>query len=70
MHEARFYEKLAGEKVRCHLCAHECLIEAGKRGICMVRENQAGTLYSLVYGRIISRHVDPIEKKSFPIRFT
>lgn len=63
MQEARFYEKLADEEVRCHLCAHECAIRPGKRGICMVRENQAGTLYSLVYGKIISRSVDPIEKK-------
>jgi pyruvate formate lyase activating enzyme len=29
----------------------------------MVRENQDGVLYSLVYGRIISGNVDPIEKK-------
>ncbi len=63
MKEAKFYEKLADEKVQCHLCAHECVINPGKRGICMVRENQAGVLYSLVYGKIISQSVDPIEKK-------
>jgi pyruvate formate lyase activating enzyme len=63
MQEARFYEKLTDERAHCHLCAHECIIEPGKRGICMVRENQAGVLYSLVYGRIISQNVDPIEKK-------
>ncbi|MBW1759196.1 MAG: AmmeMemoRadiSam system radical SAM enzyme [Deltaproteobacteria bacterium] len=63
MKEAKFYEKLANEKIQCHLCAHECVINPGKRGICMVRENQAGVLYSLVYGKIISQSVDPIEKK-------
>lgn len=63
MQEARYYEKTEGQKVICHLCAHECPIDPWKRGICMVRENQAGTLYSLVYGKITSRHVDPIEKK-------
>lgn len=63
MHEARFYEKLADDKVQCHLCAHECEIDPGKRGICMVRENQGGVLYSLVYGKIIAQNVDPIEKK-------
>jgi pyruvate formate lyase activating enzyme len=63
MQEARYYEKAEGQKVVCHLCAHECLIGPGKRGICQVRENRAGVLYSLVYGKIISRHVDPIEKK-------
>jgi pyruvate formate lyase activating enzyme len=63
MEEARFYEKQANQRVRCHLCAHECLIEPGKRGICMVRENHGGRLDSLVYGKIVSRSNDPIEKK-------
>lgn len=63
MQEAGYYEKTEDEKVICHLCAHECVILPGKRGICMVRENRAGVLYSLVYGKIVSRHVDPIEKK-------
>lgn len=63
MQEARFYEKLADQKVHCHLCAHECQIDPGKRGICQVRENQDGTLYSLVYGKLISANLDPIEKK-------
>jgi pyruvate formate lyase activating enzyme len=39
------------------------LIGEGKKGICAVRENRDGTLYSLVYRRLISRNVDPIEKK-------
>jgi pyruvate formate lyase activating enzyme len=63
MHEARFFEKLGDDKVKCHLCAHECTIDPGKRGICAVRENREGTLYSLVYGRLISGNADPIEKK-------
>ena len=63
MHIARFFDKLPDDKVQCHLCAHECTIDAGKRGICGVRENRDGTLYSLVYGRLISGNVDPIEKK-------
>jgi len=28
-----------------------------------VRENRGGTLYTLVYGRTIAQHIDPIEKK-------
>jgi len=63
MHEARFFEKRKDGKVKCHLCGHECTIEPGKRGICAVRENRGGTLYSLVYGRLISGNADPIEKK-------
>ncbi|MCF8143789.1 MAG: AmmeMemoRadiSam system radical SAM enzyme [Deltaproteobacteria bacterium] len=63
MKEASLYEKLEEEKVRCFLCNHRCLIKSGARGICGVRENRAGTLMSLVYGKIIARHCDPIEKK-------
>ena len=63
MKEASLYEKKEDKKVRCSLCGHRCLILDGKRGICGVRENQGGTLYSLVYGKLIAVHVDPIEKK-------
>ncbi len=57
------YEKIGDKKVQCNLCAHQCKINEGKKGICLVRENREGTLYTLVYGRTISQHVDPIEKK-------
>ena len=63
MKEALIYEKLADNQVRCNLCAHHCLIGEGRLGICQVRENKNGTLYTLVYGRTISQHIDPIEKK-------
>jgi pyruvate formate lyase activating enzyme len=63
MKEAMFYEKLEGQDVRCSLCAHHCLISEGKRGICGVRENTEGVLYSLVYGKPVSMNIDPIEKK-------
>lgn len=64
MKEARFYENLDG-KVRCRLCNHYCIIKDGKRGICGVRENRDGRLFSLVYGRSIATGVEPIEKKPF-----
>jgi pyruvate formate lyase activating enzyme len=63
MREAMFYEKLEEGKVLCGLCAHHCIIREGKRGICGVRENQGGSLYSLVYGKLVSANIDPIEKK-------
>jgi pyruvate formate lyase activating enzyme len=63
MKEARFYQKLTDDKVRCNLCYHKCIISPGKRGICQARENRQGLLYSLVYGKLIACHVDPIEKK-------
>jgi pyruvate formate lyase activating enzyme len=61
--EAMFYDKLEGNLVHCHLCSHHCKINEGKRGICSVRENIKGVLYSLVYGKLIASAVDPIEKK-------
>ncbi len=63
MKEAMFFEKLENKKVRCYLCRHRCVIEDGKKGICRVRENHDGILYSLVYKKLISDNVDPIEKK-------
>lgn len=63
MHEASLYEKLDENKVACHLCSHRCKIAPGKRGVCGVRENRDGVLYTLTYGRLISRAIDPIEKK-------
>ena len=63
MKKALFFEKLDKDRVRCNLCAHHCVIANGKRGVCQVRENRDGILYTLVYGRIIAQHVDPIEKK-------
>ena len=63
MKEALAYEKLGASAVRCHLCAHNCVIKSGQRGICAVRENVNGTLSSLVYGKVVSMNIDPIEKK-------
>ena len=63
MHEALLYEKIGDGRVRCNLCAHRCVLAPGKRGLCNVRINHDGTLYTTVYGRVVSRSVDPIEKK-------
>jgi pyruvate formate lyase activating enzyme len=63
MKEAMLYDKLENNEVRCALCAHRCLIKSGRLGICGVRENRDGTLYSLVYAQAVSANVDPIEKK-------
>jgi pyruvate formate lyase activating enzyme len=63
MKEAILYDKLPEAHVQCNLCAHRCKIKPDHVGVCAVRENRDGTLYSLVYGRPISMAVDPIEKK-------
>lgn len=61
--KAYLYESVEDRKVKCNLCHHRCLIKDGKRGICGVRENCKGALQTLVYEKLIARHVDPIEKK-------
>ncbi|MEW6184503.1 MAG: AmmeMemoRadiSam system radical SAM enzyme [Thermodesulfobacteriota bacterium] len=63
MKEALLYDKREDRQVHCRVCNHHCLIKEGRRGICGVRENRQGILYSLVYGKPIAAHVDPIEKK-------
>lgn len=63
MKEALLYEKLENEKVRCQLCNHFCTVSNGKYGLCGVRKNDGGVLYSLSYGNIIAEHCDPVEKK-------
>ncbi|MBC7131348.1 AmmeMemoRadiSam system radical SAM enzyme, partial [Candidatus Bathyarchaeota archaeon] len=57
------YEKLDNNRVKCNLCGRRCVIKDGDVGFCLVRKNNGGKLYSLVYGKAISACVDPIEKK-------
>lgn len=63
MRRADLWTSLDDGKIACELCAHGCVIVPGKRGLCMVRENVDGVLFSLVWGRPIASNVDPIEKK-------
>lgn len=49
--------------VECRLCHHRCRLNEGERGQCRVRINLDGKLFSLVYGKPCSVHIDPIEKK-------
>jgi len=63
MKEAMYYKKLGGNLVQCELCPHKCIIKNGTRGICRVRENRKGVLYSLVYGKLCSASAEHIEKK-------
>ncbi len=63
MREAYLYEKLDNNRVQCNLCSFRCKLSDGYKGICEVRKNEGGTLYTLVYGKAIAKAVDPIEKK-------
>jgi len=49
--------------VQCVLCPHLCTLAPGERGRCGVRLNVEGELVSLVYGRPVAVHIDPVEKK-------
>lgn len=63
MKEAMFFQRDKNNSVTCLLCSHRCRIVESGRGLCGVRENRGGVLFSLVYGRVVAAHVDPIEKK-------
>lgn len=62
MREAMFWNGEGEGYVRCTLCPHHCRIAPGGKGICHVRENRDGILYSLNYARIVASNIDPIEK--------
>lgn len=63
MTEAAYWDPRDDGKVQCRLCPHHCVIADGKRGLCRVRRNRGGTLYSEIYGQVTSVAMDPIEKK-------
>ena len=64
MKEALYYKKLK-DSVQCQLCPHFCTLKENQFGICNVRQNIKGKLISQNYGRLISKGIDPIEKKPF-----
>ncbi|MGI6124756.1 MAG: AmmeMemoRadiSam system radical SAM enzyme [Acetivibrionales bacterium] len=61
--KAQYYVKEEGGIVHCLLCPHNCHIKTNKKGICRVRTNLGGDLYTENYGQISSLALDPIEKK-------
>lgn len=66
MKAARLYEAYGesdSQKVQCKLCAHRCILEDGRSGVCKVRKNSGGELYTLNYHKVAATHSDPIEKK-------
>ncbi|HPW45147.1 MAG TPA: AmmeMemoRadiSam system radical SAM enzyme [bacterium] len=63
MKEAMLYTKEENGAARCGMCRHTCLIRDGEKGICDVRINREGRLYSIFYGKPIAVAVDPVEKK-------
>ena len=64
-HVASFWHKVKDKIVQCELCPRKCVIADGQRGLCTVRVNKDGVLYTLGYGNPVAVHIDPIEKKPF-----
>jgi len=65
MKKAMYFKKLNKKTVQCELCPHRCLVSNGGKGICGVRKNNNGILYSLVYKKLCSAYPDSISKKPF-----
>ncbi len=58
-----FWISKSNKAVQCQLCAHNCSIPDGKTGICKIRVNKNGKLYTSIYGLVSPGMIDPIEKK-------
>lgn len=63
LHPARYYQKLGNDMIQCFLCPNQCILSPGQIGICRARKNVDGELYTMNYGKVVSMHSDPIEKK-------
>jgi pyruvate formate lyase activating enzyme len=63
MHEADFYHAASDGVLQCDLCRHYCRIRPGSSGLCRVRRNIDGDLFTLTFGRAVSQTADPVEKK-------
>jgi len=61
--EAILYQVLKDGRVRCGICQRRCLVAEGESGWCRTRKNVGGKLYTLIYGRVSTWAISPIEKK-------
>jgi pyruvate formate lyase activating enzyme len=59
-----FWESV-GDKARCTLCPHYCLVSENAEGLCKARGVRDGQMASLTYGRPATIISDEIEKKPF-----
>jgi len=63
MHEANFCHAAPDGAIQCDLCRHYCRIRTGVSGLCRVRRNVDGHLFTLNFGRAVAQTADPVEKK-------
>lgn len=57
------YQSRKGDRIVCEVCPVRCTLSEGQTGVCRGRGVRDGKLVALNYGRVVSIHVDPIEKK-------
>nr|HPM43189.1 radical SAM protein [Candidatus Omnitrophota bacterium] len=62
---ASYWNTVRDNVLQCVLCPRKCVLRDGQRGVCTVRVNREGLLYTLGYGNPVALHADPIEKKPF-----
>ena len=62
--KAYLYERLSGDKVRCHLCPRQCIIPVNSVGFCKVRKNLSGELYALSYEKAVQITTEFIETEA------
>ncbi|MEK6852064.1 MAG: LAGLIDADG family homing endonuclease, partial [Candidatus Thermoplasmatota archaeon] len=60
---AELWKPTESGRIVCTACARYCKIGEGQVGLCGVRGVHDGKLWLYVYGKVITGHVDPIEKK-------
>ncbi|MBF0274517.1 MAG: AmmeMemoRadiSam system radical SAM enzyme [Nitrospinae bacterium] len=63
MKESPYYKQHSDGKVECTLCEFRCILKNNQKGICSVRQNIDGKLFSLNYGKVVALSPDPVEKK-------
>lgn len=62
--EARMWESLPEQVVRCHLSPRNCILKDGQHGFCGVRANRGGKLVSMNYGKSVHATEETIETEA------
>jgi len=62
LHQAAHWRPLKGGGVACALCAHGCELGSNEVGLCGVRKNVGGTLFTRAYGNVVACQPTPIER--------
>lgn len=64
MKEGLYTKRLKSDRVICSLCYNQCLISPDGRGVCRVRENKKGRVYTLNYQKFSDEKEKTIESLS------